>query len=250
LKADGVYAGDPACAPIITGDPIRFGTVRIGSTAIQSLNIYSQAYDCGDRQMAPKRDRHRWNCLCLLGIQDLSPSGLGFTLVNSAPFTIIHPGTSADVPIAFAPTTIGAQTATLTISLSGDPGSNPNDSTTQTSTPTYGDINIPIFGTGIATTVVHCPPDRMTRPGSPVTVSVAIDPLGNTVTGIDWSVTSGPPHGVGTPHQWTPSPPNAVTETFLPLAPGLYDIKVAVSDNTDETVGCTFTVTATRTPQN
>jgi len=111
----------------------------------------------------------------------------------------------------------------------------------------YFDIPITLRGVGLGVTKVHCPMDQRTAPGSPLVLALNIDPVGNTITSIDWRITSAPPQGLNTPNQWTPAPPNAGTETFLAVVPGQYGIRAVVTDNTDEVFECPFTVTATRT---
>lgn len=96
---------------------------------------------------------------------------------------------------------------------------------------------------GCAVTIV-CPADTTVPVGTAATLTVSATAQSGTVTGYAWTVLSGPPGGIGTPNQWDPAPPIAVTEKFLPMIVGIYTIHVSVTASNGATASCNTRVTA------
>jgi hypothetical protein len=241
LKGRGVFApGAPACAPYIAPLALDFGVVRIGATAVQNLHIKSQAYPCGNIDNPPRR------CICVFSVQDIAPDASPFAEADPKLFWTIPPDGTQDLAITFSPMGLGTVTASLTLSISPDQDGGPASSIPVNAN-TFTDEVIPLTGIGLGTTIVHCPLDQKTAPGASLPLPLDIDPVGNSITSIAWSITRAPPLGIGTPNQWTPSPPVEDMETFLPVVPGAYGIQVVVTDDTHDRFECNFTITATRT---
>ncbi len=86
---------------------------------------------------------------------------------------------------------------------------------------------------------ITCPADQTVPAGNAVTLSTG----GAGLHGYVWTITSAPAGGASVAG-WTPSPPNAATESFLPYIVGVYTIQVSAMDAGGHTTSCAFNVTA------
>ncbi|MBK6690471.1 MAG: choice-of-anchor D domain-containing protein [Deltaproteobacteria bacterium] len=207
----------PPCNYRATPNPVSFGVVTANSASTQAVRIENLGTDD-----------------CLVNDVELLTApqvpATVFRLVNGNETDIlIAPGAFKDLPIEYRPPTGGTDNAYLTFYISNPSAPNPQ---------------IPVLGTGEATTEITCPPAVTTPAGAPVTLTVNATTRGTTITGYNWTILSAPTGGIGTPNQWTPNPPRAATEVFLPYIVGTYAVQVTVTDNTGATDTCAIPVIA------
>jgi HYDIN/CFA65/VesB family protein len=203
----------PPCNFSLMPTIVNFGVVNARSTAHQMVRITNTG-----------------NNDCLVNDEAIQPQQTDFTLPSPMSNVRIMPGGSHDIAVDFTPRTSGNHTANLTFYISN---------------PQMPDQAVPISGVGQATTQLVCPPDKMTPAGTAVSLPLQIVTMGTTVSSISWAITSSPMGGMGTPNQWTPAPPNAMTEQFLPYIVGSYTLHVTLMDNLGDSYGCDTHVIAT-----
>jgi hypothetical protein len=213
VNMHGVGVDLPPCSYSLMPTDVNFGIVNVQSPATKTVRVSNTGTNP-----------------CLLNDTGIDPAMSDYHLVNGAETGImIAPGGSHDIPVQFAPTRAGASSAALTFYISD---------------PTNPDVRVPLHGVGQANTQIICPPDMMTPAGTAVTLNLNIMTMGTTIQSINWAVTSAPMGGMGTPSQWTPDPPNAASEQFLPYLVGVYAIHATVIDNLNESFSCDVHVTA------
>lgn len=203
-----LYGLDPA--------EVQFGAVYLGQEALRTVTV---------RNVGPG------DCL----VRDFrveQPAGQSagvFALADGpSPPMRLAPGQTFTVRVRFAPADAGDQRASLTFYVSDPAASNPQ---------------IPLIAAGRPLVEVECAGAILTAAGQPVVLTAQATALG-TIISYDWAIVSAPVGGIGTPDQWQPAPPNAVTETFLPFIVGVYEIQVTVLDDRGNSGGCTTEVTA------
>lgn len=207
----------PPCNYRATPNPVSFGVVTANTTRTQAVRIENLGTED-----------------CLVNDVELLTApqtpATEFRLVNGNETDIlIAPGAYKDLPIEYRPSGGGGDNAYLTFYISEPANPNPQ---------------IPVSGTGEATTEITCPPAVVTPAGTAVNLTVNATTRGTSIVGYQWTIVSAPTGGVGTPNQWNPDPPRAATETFLPYIVGAYSVQVTVTDNTGATDTCTVQVTA------
>ncbi len=217
VLVDGSGISLPPCNYRTTPTRLNFGAVIFGQTAILGTRIENLGQDD-----------------CLINDLEIMPRTFGsttaFTLVNgNQTGVLLAPGASLDVPVEYAPVSAGGDGADLGFYISDPMNPNPR---------------VPLYGVGEPLVQVQCPPPIVTQAGVPVTLTANGIASGATITGYAWALTSFPLGGQGTPNQWSPNPPTAITETFLPYIVGTYDIQVTMMDNAGRLASCTTQVIA------
>jgi hypothetical protein len=214
LRGEGVDL--PPCAHQVVPSMLSFGAVPLNETPVQSVAIENVGTDD-----------------CLLNDIAFVEPALGpnpFELVNGPETAIfVAPGTSHDIPVRYVPTRIGTDMATIGFYVNDPRDSNPE---------------IPVVGVGETLLEIQCPAPVTTAVGTPVTLNTTAQVAGANITGYQWTIGNAPAGGIGTPNQWTPDPPVAASETFLPYIVGTYDILVEVFDDQGRTSACTTQVNA------
>lgn len=217
VEVTGTGVALPPCVYTVTPPEVRFGQVPLSETPVRGFAIENTGTDA-----------------CLLSDLDLlpssSPAPASFTLVDG-PLAqrMLMPGDIVNVPVRYAPSRIGTDTATVGFYISDPVDSNPT---------------VRLFGQGEPLLQVACPAPVTTAVGTPVTLTATGQVVGANITGYTWTITSAPTGGQGTPNQWTPDPPTAATEQFLPLLVGTYDLRVDVLDDVNRSSSCVTRVTA------
>lgn len=77
-----------------------------------------------------------------------------------------------------------------------------------------------------------------------MTLDVVATSQTGTTAFFDWQITSAPAGGIGTPGQWSPTPPNASQEVSLAYLVGRYEIEVTLTVGLGITDSCTTAVNA------
>lgn len=212
VPLSGIGVALPPCDYEIVPSSLNFGVIPVRQTATQSIRVQNNgATDC------------LMNDVEITGDPEL-------TLANGPETNIVIPGGMAkDLPISYAPLAATSHSALVGFYISSASASQPT---------------VPVFGVGLAQTEITCPAPVVTPAGSPVVLAMSAVTQGTTIVSYDWTITSAPPGGVGTPNQWAPDPPRAQTETFTPILVGLYIIHVTVVDSAGGTFSCDTQVTA------
>ncbi len=215
LTGEGVDL--PPCAHRVLPAMVQFGAVPLNETPTQSVSIENIGTD-----------------VCLFNdidfVEPIATATNAYELVNGPETGILlAPGEMHDVPIRYTPSRVSLDRATLGYYVSDPRDSNPT---------------VPIVGIGEPLLDITCPAQVTTPVGTPVTLSVMAQVLGANITGYQWTIGSAPTGGVGTPNQWSPDPPDAPTEDFLPYIVGNYDLLVEVFDDQGRTNFCTTHVVA------
>jgi hypothetical protein len=89
---------------------------------------------------------------------------------------------------------------------------------------------------------ITCPGNATGTIGTPVVLTASALSGGQTITGYDWSVISGPSSG-GISSSFAPVTPNGSTERFMAGVPGTYTVLVVAGDSAGATRSCTSQVT-------
>lgn len=208
----------PPCAYTISPPDVNFGNVPLSDTPVRGFSIENVGTDA-----------------CLVNdiqfLRPYDPATSPFSFSAGVQTNVmLMPGQTHDVAIQYSPSRIATDTATVGLYISDPRNSNPT---------------VPVFGIGEPLLQVTCPTPVTTAVGTPVTLTAMGLVAGANITGYQWTITNAPAGGVGTPNQWTPAPPTATTEAFLPFIVGRYDIRVDVSDDAGRQSSCTTYVTAT-----
>lgn len=217
VTVDGSGLTLPPCSYRTTPTRLNFGAIIFGQTAVLGTRIENLGQDD-----------------CLINDVEILPRTFGsttaYTLVNgNQTGVLLAPGASLDVPVEYVPVSPGGDGADLGFYISDPMNPNPR---------------VPLYGVGEPLVQVECPPPIVTQAGVPVTLTANGIASGATITGYAWALTSFPIGGQGTPNQWSPNPPTAITETFLPYIVGTYDIQVTMTDNVGRMAFCTTQVIA------
>jgi len=217
LTVNGAGLTLPPCAYRTTPTRLSFGAVRFSETPVLSVTIENIGQDP-----------------CLINDLDIVPGTFGATtayaLVNGPQTGVmLAAGANLDVPVRYTPMTPGGDRADLGFYISSPTAPNPT---------------VPLYGVGEPLVQVECPPPVTTQAGVPVTLTAMGLAVGANITGYTWALTSFPIGGQGTPNQWTPNPPRAITEQFLPFIVGTYDIQVTMTDDVGRMASCTTQVIA------
>lgn len=217
VPVDGAGLTLPPCAYRTTPTRLNFGAVPFSETPVMAVRIENIGQDP-----------------CLVNDLEIQPRTLGattaFSLVNgNQTGLMLAPGANVDVPVQYAPMSPGGDGADLAFYISSPMNPNPR---------------VPLYGVGEPLVQVQCPPPVTTQAGVPVTLTATGLAIGANITGYSWALTSFPVGGQGTPNQWSPNPPNAITEAFLPFIVGVYDIQVTMTDDVGRMASCTTQVIA------
>lgn len=156
--------------------------------------------------------------------------------------SLLRPGEKFTVDVSFAPTFDSALlgqplTGSLLIQTR-------NNMTGQSTDPTA------VALTGVAkldrppALTLTCSGDQTTPAGTAVAVTATPANIGGVLTSVLWTLENSPAGGAGTPNQWLPAPPNQLSEQFLGLIVGTYQLRATVTDTLGRTASCDTIVTA------